>query len=93
MTKPKLFVLFATVALATVLSGCGSVNEYSGSGPGFWIGLWDGMTAPLCFFGNLLGIGDWGIYEIHNSGSWYDFGFLIGIGSLTGGVSQASSRK
>ncbi len=78
--RPTL-ILLCLVALVA-LSGCGDVNTAQVStGPGFWSGWWDGMTAPWAFAGNLLGIGDWGIYTTANNGGWYDFGFLIGIGA------------
>jgi len=32
------------------------------------------------------------VYEVHNNGGWYDFGFLLGAGVFFGG-SGASSRN
>lgn len=79
--------LALVAVLALVCAGCGSVNEaVNQGGPGFWNGLWDGWTAPWAFLGDLLGIGEWGVYSVHNSGGWYDFGFLLGVGALGGGL-------
>jgi hypothetical protein len=58
---------------------------------GFWLGLWHGMIATLTF------IISWftdsvTVYEIHNNGGWYHFGFLLGVGAFTKGATSASSR-
>ncbi len=98
--KNKRFLLIVIVLLLVVLlSACGSPNpmtgiplEETGKVYGFWNGLWDGFTAAFAFIGNLFG-GNWGIYEVHNNGGWYNFGFLFGIGALTSGGSSASSSR
>jgi hypothetical protein len=33
------------------------------------------------------------MYEVHNNGGWYDFGFVLGAGILTGGGASASTRR
>jgi hypothetical protein len=33
------------------------------------------------------------IYEVHNSGGWYDFGFMLGIGAFGSGASKAGKRR
>jgi hypothetical protein len=33
------------------------------------------------------------LYEVHNTGGWYDFGFVLGAGILFGGGSQAAKGK
>jgi hypothetical protein len=33
------------------------------------------------------------VYEVHNSGNWYDFGFVFGAGILFGGGGIGSKRK
>lgn len=92
-------LLIAAVLLTLTVTGCASPNEAASDGaggPGFWGGVWDGLTASLAFFGNLVGLGDWGIYETQNAGGWYDFGFLLGIGSFAGsatGTTQAARRR
>jgi hypothetical protein len=57
---------------------------------GFWWGLWHGMIAPFTFLISLFN-STVKIYEVHNSGGWYDFGFVLGSGILFGGGSKASS--
>jgi hypothetical protein len=82
-----------------LLSSCGTENplqnvplEETGKVYGFWNGLWDGITAIFAFIGNLFG-GHWSIYQVHNNGGWYNFGFLLGIGVFAGGGSSTTIIK
>lgn len=56
----------------------------SGDVAGFWPGLWHGIIAPITFVISLF-TDNVNIYEVHNSGNWYDFGFVLGAGILFGG--------
>lgn len=53
---------------------------------GFFSGIWHGWIAPISliygFFNASISI-----YEIHNTGWWYDFGFYMAIISGFGGLS------
>lgn len=63
-----------------VLAGCAAgANDAVGSGTqsGFWFGLWHGAISPISFIVSLFNE-DVTIYEVHNSGRWYDFGFVLG---------------
>jgi hypothetical protein len=51
---------------------------------GFWQGLWHGIISPITFVISLF-TNDVNIYEVHNDGNWYDFGFVLGAGILLGG--------
>lgn len=68
-----------------VLAGCAAGDtRFTVEEPaGFWMGLWHGLIACVTL---VLGIfyDSVEIYERNNSGGWYDFGFLIGIMSLSG---------
>ncbi len=63
-----------------LLSGCAARHNplSSAGGSGFWMGLWHGLILPISFvislFNNRVGI-----YQVLNSGVWYDFGFFIGV--------------
>jgi hypothetical protein len=82
--RPRTTLIAATLALVFIASCAPGVNEHVGSasGPGivagFWRGLWHGIIVPITFLVSLFG-GNVGIYELHNSGHWYDFGFVIGV--------------
>jgi len=58
--------------------------------PGFFAGLWHGAIAPIAFVVGLFT--DARIYAFPNSGGWYDFGFLLGIGVWGGGGAAAARR-
>ncbi len=60
---------------------------------GFWAGLWHGLICPITFLVSLFSPGV-RIYEIHNRGRLYDFGFLLGASSALGGSgSQAEEVR
>jgi hypothetical protein len=88
---------WATALLVLVLlAGCapGANPEVGTAGTdgtvaGFWLGLWHGIIAPVTFLISLF-VDHINIYEVHNSGNWYDFGFMLGIGALAGGGSSGS---
>ncbi|MBO6525071.1 MAG: hypothetical protein JJ971_14680 [Balneolaceae bacterium] len=59
---------------------------------GFWSGLWHGIIAPFSFIGSLFKE-DIAVYALNNTGGWYDFGFLLGVGTFLGGGSKGARRK
>jgi hypothetical protein len=63
-----------------------------GSVAGFWLGLWHGMIAPIAFVISLFTT-HVRVYEVHNNGSWYDFGYLLGLCCSLGGGGHTSSRR
>ena len=53
---------------------------------GFWLGVWQGLIAPITFIISLFNPGV-RLYEVHNNGAWYNFGFVLGAGLfLSGGI-------
>lgn len=88
--KSYLIIGAFILLVALAITGCGSPNDSTTNvDADFLNGLWDGMTAVFAFIGNLFG-GRYGVYEVHNSGGWYDFGFLLGIGALGASVSETT---
>lgn len=88
----KILRISLVIAATTLLAACAqSINlpaEVAGTDrPGFWWGLWNGITLPFAFIGSLFN-SDIAIYAISNSGGWYDFGFALGASAtLSGGAS------
>lgn len=85
-------------ALALLLAACApGVNPEIGTAPdggnvaGFWLGLWHGLIAPVTFVISLF-TDSVNLYEVHNSGNWYDFGFVLGAGVLFGGGGAGARR-
>jgi hypothetical protein len=92
-------VIIALVALIVLTSCAAGSNSQAGVAnahghvAGFWRGLWQGIIAPITFFISLF-THRVNIYEVHNNGNWYNFGFVIGAGILfSGGAAGARKRK
>jgi hypothetical protein len=67
--------------MENVLSFAGSHSKYKlpGARPAVFLGGFrHGLIAPLAFIVSLFVPGV-GIYETHNNGRWYEFGFILGI--------------
>lgn len=73
----KLFLLLSFVLLLTACTA-GDARFTEQTPAGFWYGLWHGaisiITLVLHIFNDNVKV-----YEIHNTGGWYDFGFLSGV--------------
>ncbi len=60
---------------------------------GFWKGLWHGLIAPITFIISIF-TKTVRLYEVHNSGFWYNFGFVLGAGLfLSGGILGKGRRR
>ncbi len=97
MKKTPLLVVL--VGLALVLVSCAAgVNDRVGTAnaeghvAGFWLGLWHGMICPITFIVSLFTDGVQ-VYEVHNNGGWYNFGFVFGILAFHGGGHAARGRR
>lgn len=74
-----------------LLAGCAAgantergVADAGGDVAGFWLGLWHGIISWVTFFVSMFS-DTVNIYEVHNDGNWYNFGFVLGAGILFGG--------
>ena len=90
-------LMLAALALAGCAAGPNSLRDTpaeEGGVAGFWLGLWHGIIAPATFVISLFSK-TVRLYEVHNNGGWYDFGFVLGIAMSLGGSSggAASRRK
>lgn len=87
--------VFATIALALLLSACASQIDAGVSSdpeaPGVFWGIWHGFIFPWAWLGSLFSP-DIAVYAVPNSGAWYDFGFFLGI-TVLGGGSAFGSKK
>ncbi|MDH5385758.1 MAG: hypothetical protein OEY18_13735 [Candidatus Aminicenantes bacterium] len=85
-----IFVLSSCVAGPNKLEK--TPNE-KGKIAGFWKGLWHGLIAPITFIISIFSKSV-RFYEVHNSGFWYNFGFVLGAGLfLSGGILGKGRRK
>ncbi len=93
-TNYHLFFFFALVIILLILlSGCADVTNVQScattDAAGFLSGLWHGFICWVSFFGSLFS-DNIAMYEVNNTGGWYDFGFVLGSGILLGGVGRSS---
>lgn len=87
-------LIMVTVLLVLLLSGCvpgDGANDVQNPAGFFW-GVWHGWIAPISliigFFND-----DIRLYEIHNTGWWYDLGFYSAVISGFGGLSLFRRKK
>jgi hypothetical protein len=98
--KSSLTLLVLVLLLLNILAGCApGANQSKGTATehgvvaGFWLGLWQGFIAPFVFVVSLFK-SNLSIYEAHNNGAWYNFGYLFGLASFFGcGGNRAARRK
>ena len=97
----KRYLIFALVPVFLLfLAGCaagpnpmkGKADE-DGKTAGFWKGLWHGFIAPVTFIISIFS-SKVTFYEVHNSGGWYNFGFVLAAGLfLSGGILGREKEK
>jgi hypothetical protein len=92
MTRSRLALAGVLVVLVAVLAACAAgPNDVSNAGiaqvAGFWQGVWHGLIIPVTFIVSLFNA-HVSIYEVHNDGNWYDFGFVLGLAILSS-ITQA----
>lgn len=94
----KVLIVGLLVLAVIVLVGCAAkpnelvnVPNKDGDVAGFWLGLWHGIIAPITFVVSLFS-SNVSMYEIHNNGGWYNFGFLFGLASVWGGGGGGAAR-
>jgi len=95
--KSSLTLAVLVLVFLIVLAGCCSgANQSKGTASdvaaGFWLGLWQGFIAPFVFVASLFK-SNLSIYEVHNNGAWYNFGYLFGLACFFGGGGNRAARR
>ena len=82
------------MGIMPLLAGCvPGGGAYSPSEPaGFFWGVWHGWIAPVSLILSLFN-DQYSIYEVYNTGFFYDLGFYAAIISGFGGFSLIRSRN
>lgn len=95
--KKGLVAAIAILALVT-LAGCVPGPNQLVASPdnvghvaGFWQGLLHGFLALFTFIWSLFS-DKVTMYEVHNNGAWYNFGFILGVMVFFGGGGGGASR-
>lgn len=95
----RILSIMLIVLIAVLLSSClAGPNDFQdtanekGKVAGFFRGLWHGFIALFTFIISLF-TGKVNVYEVHNTGGWYDFGFILGIMIFFGGGAKGTCRS
>ena len=90
----RLLKLVFLLSLVLLLTSCTAGNaQFAPESPaGFFWGLWHGVISVISliihiFNENVV------VYELDNTGGWYDFGFLLGVVLVWGGGCHASCKS
>ena len=92
-------LVVVVILLLGLTAGCaagpnqlrGTPNEHDGIA-GFWLGLWHGFIAPFLFVVSLFK-SNLNIYEVHNNGALYNFGYMFGLACFFGGGGNRAARR
>lgn len=87
-TLARTGLLCLLLVLVMAVAGCTAgpnpvvgLPDTAGQVAGFCFGMWHGIISPVTFVVSLF-TDNVSIYDVHNSGGWYDFGFVLGAGIL-----------
>ncbi|MFB3110907.1 MAG: hypothetical protein ACE10G_02630 [Gemmatimonadales bacterium] len=77
--------------MANMLAIAGPNSQYALGAPpaGLLVGFWHGVILPMTFLLSFVSPGV-RIYEVHNNGRWYDFGFFLGAAGSLGGTGSTT---
>ena len=82
-----LLLLVIPLLLAACIAGPNDLRntpDEDGEVAGFWRGIWHGLISPITFILSLFNKSVY-VFEVHNNGGWYTFGFLMGASMTFGG--------
>ena len=80
----SVLLLIALITVAGCIPGDGKHTVEKPAG--FFWGIWHGWIAPISLIWGIFN-SDIRVYELENTGWWYDLGFYIAIISGFGGIS------
>jgi len=91
--RQKQLIYWGLALMLLLMAGCAPGNERFVAGPaGFWAGLWHGL---ICLFTFIISLFSDSVrmYEVNNTGGWYNFGFLLGAAIFFGSSAVSKGRK
>lgn len=95
--RTRVVAIAVLIAMALVLAGCAAgqndvSNAHVTDVAGFWLGLWQGLISPITFLISLFN-DHVSVYEVHNNGNWYDFGFMLGVAIIFSGPARLGGSR
>lgn len=94
MTRSHVRLVAVVVLVALLLTACAAgpnpAVAHTAQNAGFWLGLWHGLITPITFVISLF-TDHVNIYEVHNDGNWYDFGYVLGLSVAFGGIAGSGA--
>ena len=95
----KIIIILVLISLSLLLAACAAgpnplrnTQNEDGEVAGFWLGLWHGLISPITFIISLFNRAVY-VFEVHNNGGWYTFGFLMGASMVFGGSGGGAARR
>lgn len=90
----KFVILVSLILIIILLSACapGTTDHSEFRRAGFFWGIWHGWIAPISLIWQLFNP-EVRIYEVNNTGWWYDLGFYIAILGGFGGLSLTRKKR
>lgn len=94
MSKKSFFPLILIVVIVLLFSSClpGDGQSTPMNPAGFFWGVWHGWMAPISLVLSLINP-FLNIYEVHNTGFWYDLAFYAAIIGGFGGLQLSRKKK
>lgn len=94
MTKKMLLLIIIIMLLAFLVTGClpGDGAKTIDTPANFLTAIWHGWVAPISLIVGVFN-NNIKVYEVYNTGWWYDFGFYIAVISGFGGLSLSRRKK
>ncbi|MBA7633916.1 hypothetical protein ES703_41487 [subsurface metagenome] len=91
--RQKQPIYWGLALMLLLMASCAPGNERFVAGPaGFWAGLWHGLICVVTFIISLFS-DSVRMYEVNNTGGWYNFGFLLGAAIFFGSSAGQKVRK
>jgi hypothetical protein len=95
----KTTIITILLILAVLFMSCtagpnsiAGVADADGEVAGFLMGLWHGCISFITFVISLFS-DKVNVYEVHNNGGWYNFGFVLGAMIAYGGSGSGACKK
>lgn len=98
MSRRTTQIMVALLLLGLLTACVAGPNDLVGSPgadgtvAGFWRGFWHGFISFFSFVASLFK-DNVSVYEVHNNGTWYNLGFILGVMSFFGGGGGGARRR